>query len=1028
MGLEEEKEAEIVDYFGGMYLKMAGPAARFRLYFFVFGFVVSSLGYAGAQSSQDALYLRRLKSGFDDPNGAFSSWNENDASPCKWKGITCDGVNVTGIDLSSANIAGEFPAIVCRLPALKNLSLANNNVNGSIREDLGRCETLERLDLSQNMLVGELPDFISKLTNLRYLDLSSNNFSGQIPPGFGNLPKLQVLSLQANLLNSTVPAYLGNLTSLVELNLAWNPIIGNLPPELGNLSNLETLWLAGCSIGGEIPLELGNLLQLTNFDLSQNYFIGSIPETIGKLKNVVQIELYSNKLSGPIPAAMGDLKALKRFDASANMLNGSIPDGFGSLDFESLNLNENNLTGKIPPGLGTLTSLIELKLFTNNLSGPLPENLGRNSPLETLDLATNQLSGNLPPHLCKMKSLQVLSVFSNRFSGALPETLGSCTSLMRVRLGDNEFNGTVPESLWGLYHVSLLELRHNNFEGSISSSIAGAKNLSQLDITGNKFSGNIPEQVGELWNITEIIASNNLFSGTLPRSLVNLRRLARLDLGNNQITGNLLTDIQSWQQLTDLDLKNNKFFGSIPGALGYLPVLTYLDLSGNELSGSIPKELGNLKLNTFNVSDNGLSGPVPSVLENAAYEDSFWGNPRLCSVNKLNGMVTCGSASRRRSTGWLMGCIFALAGIILIAGLAWFYRRYRNFARAEGKDKSKSKNKAFMDKSSWMLTSFHRLGFSEYEILDCLDEDNVIGTGGAGKVYKATLSSGETVAVKRLWSSGKSREEADFNDNGFKAEVDTLGKIRHKNIVKLWCCCAHRDSNLLVYEYMPNGSLGDLLHGPKASVLDWPIRYRIAVGAAQGLAYLHHDCVPAIAHRDVKSNNILLDGDFVARVADFGLAKILESCGRKTDTMSTIAGSYGYIAPEYAYTLKVNEKSDIYSFGVVMLELVTGRRPVDPAFGENKDLVKWVCSRIEKKNALEEVLDPKLVGCFKEEMAMVLKVALLCTSALPINRPSMRRVVEMLQEANPLHKAKAGVKSGKLSPYYYDESSVPGTP
>ncbi|XP_057821446.2 receptor-like protein kinase HSL1 [Cryptomeria japonica] len=1015
-----------------MLLKMAGPAAKFRLCFFVFGVVVSSLGYSAAQSSQDALYLRQLKSGFDDPNGFFLSWNDNDASPCKWKGVTCDVTgNVTAIDLSDGNIAGEFPAIACRLPALRNLSLAYNNVNGSIREeDLGRCETLEWLDLSQNILVGELPDFISKLTNLQYLDLSSNNFSGIIPPGFGNLPKLQVLSLHANLLNSTVPAYLGNLTSLVQLNLAWNPTItGTLPPELGNLINLENLWVAACSIGGKIPSELGNLLHLTNFDISQNQFTGSIPESIAKLKNVVQIELYSNKLSGPIPSAMGDLKALKRFDASSNMLNGSIPDGFGSLDLESLNLYENNLTGKIPPGLGSLASLTELKLFSNKLTGALPENLGRNCPLETLDLATNQLSGSLPPHLCRMKSLQVLSVFSNQFSGALPETLGSCTSLMRVRLGYNEFNGTVPESLWGLSHLSLLELRHNKFEGSISSSIAGAKNLSQLDITGNKFSGDMPEQIGELWNITEIIAGNNLFSGNLPRSLVNLLRLARLDLGNNQITGNLLTEIESWQQLTDLNLKNNKLIGSIPEALGSLPVLTYLDLSGNELSGSIPKELGNLKLNTFNVSDNRLSGPVPSVLENAAYEDSFLGNPGLCSVSQLNGIATCGSASRRRSTGWLMGCIFALAGIILIVGLAWFYRRYRNFDRAEGKDKNKNnKNKAFMDKSSWMLTSFHRLGFSEYEILDCLDEDNVIGTGGAGKVYKATLSNGETVAVKRLWSSGKSREEADFNDNGFKAEVDTLGKIRHKNIVKLWCCCAHRDSNLLVYEYMPNGSLGDLLHGPKASVLDWPIRYRIAVGAAQGLAYLHHDCVPAIAHRDVKSNNILLDGDFVAHVADFGLAKILQSCGRGTDSMSTIAGSYGYIAPEYAYTLKVNEKSDIYSFGVVMLELVTGRRPVDPAFGENKDLVKWVCTRIEKKNALEEILDPKLVGCFKEEMAMVLKVALLCTSALPINRPSMRRVVEMLQEANPLHKAKGSVKSGKLSPYYYEEPSVPDSP
>ncbi|KAH9311314.1 hypothetical protein KI387_026349 [Taxus chinensis] len=1010
-----------------MGFKMAGQAARFWLHFVVFGLVLMSC-FSAAQESPDVLVLMDLKSGFDDPDGYFSNWNKSDASPCNWTGVTCDttGENVEAIDLSNANIMGPFPTVVCRLPALKNLSFENNFVNGSIPQDIDVCQKLERLDLSQNLLVGELPDFISKLTNLQHLDLSANNFSGSIPPGFGNLPKLQVLSLTANLLNSTIPPYLGNLTSLVELNLAWNPMTGNLPAELGNLTNLQVLWLAGCNIGGKIPPELGNLSKLINFDLSQNRFTGWIPESITKLKNVVQIELYSNNLTGPIPSAMGDLKALKRLDASMNMLNGSIPAGLGDLDLESLNLYENNLTGKIPPGLGLSTSLIELKLFTNKLTGFLPENLGRNSPLETLDLASNLLSGSLPPDLCKGKMLQILSVFDNGFSGALPETLGSCTSLNRLRLGFNDFRGTVPESLWGLPHVSLLELQNNNFEGTISPSIAGAKNLSQLDITSNKFSGAIPAQIGELWNVTEILAGDNSLNGTLPPSLANIRSLGRLDLSNNEITGNLLTEITSWQQLIELNLRKNKFTGSIPSALGSLPGLTYLDLSENALTGPIPKELGNLKLNTFNVSDNLLTGPVPPGLENAAYDGSFLGNPGLCSTTQLNGTVTCGSA-RHRGTGWLLRCIFALAGIILIVGLAWFYRRYRNFALAEGKNKSKNKTKASMDKASWMLTSFHRLGFSEYEILDCLDEDNVIGTGGAGKVYKATLSNGETVAVKRLWSSGKSREEADFNDNGFKAEVDTLGKIRHKNIVKLWCCCTHRDSNLLVYEYMPNGSLGDLLHGPKASVLDWPIRYKIAVGASQGLAYLHHDCVPAIAHRDVKSNNILLDGNFVAHVADFGLAKILESCGKGTDSMSTIAGSYGYIAPEYAYTLKVNEKSDIYSFGVVLLELVTGRRPVDPAFGENKDLVKWVCSRIEKKNVFEEVLDPKLVGGFKEEMAMVLKVALLCTSVLPINRPSMRRVVEMLQEANPLHKAKTSSKSGKLSPYYYEEPTMNAT-
>lgn len=207
------------------------------------------------------------------------------------------------------------------------------------------------------------------------------------------------------------------------------------------------------------------------------------------------------------------------------------------------------------------------------------------------------------------------------------------------------------------------------------------------------------------------------------------------------------------------------------------------------------------------------------------------------------------------------------------------------------------------DKSKWTLTSFHKLGFSEYEILDCLDEDNVIGSGASGKVYKAALSSGELVAVKKLWGGSKKGDEEEderrrrISDDLFKAEVDTLGKIRHKNIVKLWCCCATRDCKLLVYEYMPNGSLGDLLHSSKGSLLDWPTRFKIAVEAAEGLSYLHHDCVPPIVHRDVKSNNILLDGEFGARVADFGVAKMVEAIGKGPESMSVIAGSCGYIAP-----------------------------------------------------------------------------------------------------------------------------------
>ncbi|KAL0363420.1 UNVERIFIED_CONTAM: Receptor-like protein kinase HSL1 [Sesamum calycinum] len=259
--------------------------------------------------------------------------------------------------------------------------------------------------------------------------------------------------------------------------------------------------------------------------------------------------------------------------------------------------------------------------------------------------------------------------------------------------------------------------------------------------------------------------------------------------------------------------------------------------------------------------------------------------------------------------------------------------------------------------------------------MDALDEDNVIGSGSSGKVYKVVLSNGEAVAVKKLWGRTKSADESsdvekgNLQDHGFDAEVETLGKIRHKNIVKLWCCCTTRDCKLLVYEYMPN--------------------------------------------------------DYGARVADFGVAKVVDANAKGTKSMSVIAGSCGYIAPEYAYTLRVNEKSDIYSFGVVILELVTGKLPVEPEFGE-KDLVKWVCTTLDQKG-IDHVIDPKLDSCFKDEICRVLNVGLLCTSPLPINRPSMRRVVKMLQEIGNGNQPKTAGKDGKLTPYYYEDASDHGS-
>ncbi|KAL5730514.1 hypothetical protein ACHQM5_003321 [Ranunculus cassubicifolius] len=960
--------------------------------------------------NQEGIILQRVKLGFDDPDQVLSNWNSRDSTPCNWYGIVCDSSNssVSSVEISNTNIKGEFPSELCLLLNLSRISLDNNFINGSLPPLISTCRNLRHLNLSENLLVGPIPSTLPEIPSLRFLCLSGNNFSGDIPTSFAGFRELETLNLVGNLLNGTIPAELGNMSSLKELSLASNPFSpGPIPSKLGDLANLEVLWLSECNLIGEVPESLGQLGNLKNLDLSLNNLNGRIPNSLTELTNIVQIELYNNSLTGELPLNFSQLKSLRRFDVSSNSIGGRIPNELCELPLESLNLHENRFVGSLPESIARSPNLYELKLFDNRLSGELPKNLGANSPLQMFDASTNKFSGKIPVSLCKHGALEELLLIYNSFSGPIPEELSHCRSLRRIRVRHNKLSGEVPSGVWGLPHVSLLELAENELSGSISRTIALSRNLSILSLSKNRFTGSIPNEIGRVNTLVEISANDNKLSGSLPSSLLHLSQLVRLDVHGNELSGDLPIGVGSWKKLNELNLRSNSFSGNIPVELGSLPVLNYLDLSNNLFVGKIPFELQNLKLSDFNLSNNHLSGTLPPLYAKEIYRDSFLGNPGLCG--DLKGLCQTRIETQNRDSIWLFLSIVVLAVLVLIVGLAMFYLKYRSFKKV----------KKGIEKSKWTLTSFHKVGFNEFDILDSLDEDNVIGSGASGKVYKVVLSNGVSVAVKKLWGESI-KDDTQIRDDGFEAEVETLGKIRHKNIVKLWCCCTTKDCKLLIYEYMPNGSLGDLLHSTKSGLLDWPTRYKIAVDAAEGLSYLHHDCAPPIVHRDIKSNNILLDAEFGAKVADFGVAKVIDTISQEAVSMSVIAGSCGYIAPEYAYTLRVNEKSDIYSFGVVILELVTGRLANDPEFGE-KDLVKWVCYTVDQKG-VEHVTDPKLDTCFKEEIARVLSIGILCTSPLPINRPSMRRVVKMLQEVNVEIKCK-NLKDGKLSVYEEFENS-----
>ncbi|CAH9099214.1 unnamed protein product [Cuscuta epithymum] len=939
-------------------------------FIFLSVFAIFRLPFSVSGLNQEGRYLQRLKLFLSDPNGAFSSWSERDITPCSWAGVECDcNGAVVAVALSGYSLSGPFPDFLCNLPSLATLNLSNNYINSILPPSISICRNLVSLDLSQNLIGGPIPDTLSDLHFLRHLDISYCSFSGQIPATFGRFRSLETLVLSDNELNGIVPAILGNITSLKRIELAYNQFSPSLfPAELGNLTNLEYLWLGGCNLVGPIPKSIGRLSRLTNFDVSNNRLTGSIPSTISQMKSIVQIELFNNSLTGELPARWSNLTQLRRFDASMNSLTGTIPRELCELPLESLNLFQNQLEGSVPERIANSSNLKELRLFRNRIIGSLPSQLGSNSALSLLDVSYNNFSGTVPEGLCDGGSLSVLILMNNSFSGNIPANLQRCGTLKRIRFRSNQLSGEVPAELFGLPLVYLLDLSDNDFSGNLPRMISAAKSLESLQIARNRFSGFIPVEIGTLAKLGQISASENELQGEIPSSLMNMKQLLSVDLSNNKLSGRIPNGIQSMLQLIELNLANNQLSGELPYGIGNLPVLNYLDLSGNQFSGIIPLSFQNLKLNAFNLSNNRLSGEIPPLFDKSMYWDSFLGNPALC-----HGLCSSMTKEKHESYSWLMRAIYAMTGLVFLLMLVCFiYKRMKyNTTKQPGVALSK-----------W--TFFYRIGLNECEILKFLEDSNVIGNGASGKVYKASLSNGDIVAVKKL-----------RNKDEFDIEVETLGKIRHNNIVKLWCCCDAGDCNLLVYEYMPRGSLGDLLHCRKgAGLLNWPTRFKIVCDAADGLSYLHHDCLPPIVHRDIKSNNILLNDEFGAKIADFGVAKIV----RCAESMSVIAGSYGYIAPEYAYTLHVNEKSDIYSFGVVMLELVTGRRAVEAAFGE-KDLVSWVTSNLNN-NGLDEVIDPNMDSSFKEHICKVLDIALLCVSSVPLNRPSMRNVVKLLRESH----------------------------
>ncbi|KAF7817807.1 leucine-rich repeat receptor-like protein kinase PXL1 [Senna tora] len=978
-----------------------------------FLFFYCYIGLSLVFATDEVSTLVSIKSSLVDPINFLKDWQApyNASSPhCNWTGVGCNTRGfVDRLDLSNMNLSGRVSEHIQALSSLSYFNISCNNFASSLPKSLSNLTSLKSFDVSQNYFTGGFPIGLGGAIGLRSINASSNDFLGFLPEDLGNATSLESLDFRGSYFHGSIPRSFRNLQKLKFLGLSGNNFTGKIPGEVGQLASLETLILGYNEFEGEIPSEFGNLTNLEYLDLAVGNLSGQIPPELGKLKKLTTIYLYKNKFQGKIPSEIGNITSLAFLDLSDNEISGEIPEEVAELkNLQLLNVMSNKLTGFVPEKIGELKNLQVLELWKNSLQGPLPVNLGQNSPLQWLDVSSNSLSGEIPPGLCASGNLTKLILFNNSFSGSIPSGISNCLSLARVRIQNNLISGTIPVGFGNLPGLQRLELAKNNLSGQIPIDITSSTSLSFIDVSWNHLESSLPSGILSIPTLQTFIASNNILGGNIPDEFQDCLSLSVLDLSDNLISGEIPESIASCQKLVNLNLGNNRLTGKIPKSITNMPTLAIIDLSNNSLSGRIPENFGiSPALETLNLSYNKLEGPVPSngILMTINPNDLI-GNAGLCGGILPPCSQSLAMTSQKKSShmkhiiiGFITGISVILSLGIAYLGGRWLYNQwymYNSFIH----DWFKSSNEEW----PWRLVAFQRISFTSSDILASIKESNIIGMGGTGIVYKAEVHRPQvTVAVKKLWrSSGTDME----NGNDVLKEVNLLGRLRHRNIVRLLGYVHNERDVMMVYEYMPNGNLGTALHGEQGErlLVDWVSRYNIAVGVAQGLNYLHHDCHPPVIHRDIKSNNILLDANLEARIADFGLARMMI---HKNETVSMVAGSYGYIAPEYGYTLKVDEKIDIYSYGVVLLELLTGKKPLEQSFEECVDIVEWVRKK-RSNRALEEAIDPTIAGKCKhvqEEMLLVLRIALLCTAKLPKERPSMRDILTMLGEAKPRRKS-----------------------
>ncbi|XP_027185104.1 probable LRR receptor-like serine/threonine-protein kinase At3g47570 [Coffea eugenioides] len=929
------------------------------------------------------------------------------------------------LNLSFNNLEGEFPWWIGSFPQLRRLSLRNNSFTGLIPSSISNLSKLEEISLSYNLLQGNIPIGIFNISSLQVINLRNNGLSGVLPsdmcyhlPGlsilnlsvnklYGQLPssnlaqcsELRGLSLSYNEFGGSLPKEIGALKKLEVLYLGFNHLEGVIPREIGNWYFLQKLDLQFNSLTGSIPIEIFNLSKLSVMSVTQNQLSGNLPSTFGyRLPNLEYLYLGANYFSGALPSSISNSSKLRKVDFSNNKFTGPIPISLGDLSLlELLNLSDNNLTSESSSQeLSFITSLTKcqnlsvLDLSDNPLNGIIPNSISNlSTSLKRLYAAGCKIKGSIPDGIGNFSSLFLLDLSNNELSGSLPARITDLQKLQRMDLSMNKLISRVPlHLLCALHNLDTMNLGQNQFMASIPKCFGNLTSLRHLNLSHNRLYSAPPEEIWNLKDLLELDLSSNLLSGSLPYAITNMKMANWVDLSTNQFSGGIPNSIGDTQNLQNLSLAHNKLQGSIPESIGKMLSLESLDLSHNFLSGSIPMSMENLRyLRHFNASFNNLSGEVPSRGPFINFTaESFASNQALCGAQRFHVPPCPNNSAHKLRTKKLHRTIFIVLGVIIAAGALSFGFVY---LRCRKKDTLSSGANLSLVAMPERISYFELL-----RATNGFNESNLLGAGSFGYVYRGTLDDGRVVAVKVF------NLQVDGAFKSFDVECEVLCNLRHRNLTRVISSCSTPEFKALVLEFMPNGSLEKWLYSHNY-FLDLMQRLDILIDVAGALQYLHCEYATPVIHCDLKPSNVLLDQDMVPHLSDFGLTKLLgeENSITYTETLATL----GYLAPEYGLEGLVSAKCDIYSFGIMMMEVFTRTNPNSEMFGEKLSLKSWVANSIP--DGLANVIDANLLKesdeYFVEKLsciASIMKVALGCTMESPRERSSIQDVLVALKK------------------------------